>query len=71
MAVTLFGGLLDILRISNPLASNPSYHKVEWIRSTGDESPDSVNHLGTARRFGVEYLCETGSNHIAIVCDSA
>jgi hypothetical protein len=39
MAVTLFGGLLDILRISNPLASNPSYHKVEWIRSTGDKSP--------------------------------
>jgi hypothetical protein len=35
MAVTLFGGLLDILRISNPLASNPSYHKLEWIRSTG------------------------------------
>jgi hypothetical protein len=31
MAVTLFGGLLHILRISNPLASNPSYHKVEWI----------------------------------------
>jgi hypothetical protein len=38
MAVTLFGGPLDILRISNPLASNPSYHKVEWIRSTGDKS---------------------------------
>jgi hypothetical protein len=39
MAVTLFGGLLDILRISDPLASNPSYHKVEWIRSTGDKVP--------------------------------
>jgi hypothetical protein len=34
--VTLFGGSLDILRISNPLASNQSSHKVEWIRSTGE-----------------------------------
>jgi hypothetical protein len=29
------------------------------------------NDHGTRRRFGVEYLCETGVNHIAIVCDSA
>jgi hypothetical protein len=32
---------------------------------------DYINHYGIRWRFGVEYLCETGSNHGAIACDSA